>query len=369
MRYIISGGGTGGHIYPALAIADEIKKRDLKADILYIGTENSLESKLVPKEGYNFKTLRVKGLPRKINKDSLIALKELCLGLKDAKKIIKDFNPDIVIGTGGFVSGPIVYMATRMKIPTCIHEQNVFPGITNKILARYTDLVLVTFEESKKYFRKKNHIRCTGNPIREDIVKLKLPLENEFKDYKKVILSFGGSGGQKKLNDSILEVISKGILNPQYKLLHITGNRFYEASLKYLDEKEIKLPENINIIPYLYDMPKYLNLSDLIITSAGAITLAEISAVGIPSILIPKAYTAENHQEYNAREFERAKASFLILEKDLSGDLLNEKINEILVDEKKIDQMKKASKSLGNISATENIVKEIEKIIRKCPVK
>ena len=365
MKYIISGGGTGGHIYPALAIADEIKKRDKEADILYIGTENSLESKLVPKSGYKFKTVRVKGLPRKINRDSATALKELCLGLRDARRIIKDFNPDIVIGTGGFVSGPIVYVATKMKIPTCIHEQNVFPGITNKILSRSVDLVLVTFEESKKYFKKKDHIRCTGNPIREDIIKLKGPIENEFKGYKKVILSFGGSGGQKKLNDSILEIVEKGILKPEYKLLHITGNRFYEASLKYLDEKEIKLPENINIIPYLYDMPKYLNLSDLIITSAGAITLAEISAVGIPSILIPKAYTAENHQEYNAREFESAKASILILEKDLNGELLNKSINDILLDENKIKEMKKASKSLGNIRATEHIVTEIESIIRK----
>lgn len=364
MKYIVTGGGTGGHIYPALAIADEIKKRDKGAEILYIGTENSLESKLVPKAGYSFKTVRVRGLPRKINKEALGAAKELCLGLRDAKKIIKDFNPDIVIGTGGFVSGPIVYMATRMKIPTCIHEQNVFPGITNKILSRFVDLVLVTFEESRKYFKKKSHIRCTGNPIREDIIKFKEAPKGEFKDYKKIILSFGGSGGQKKLNDSILEIIDKGLLNQDYKLIHITGNRFYETSMGYLDEKNIKLPKNIDVIPYLYDMPRYLNLSDLIITSAGAITLAEISAIGIPSILIPKAYTAENHQEYNAREFESAGASILILERDLRGDLLNEKINGILSDEGKIQGMKKASRSLGNLRATENIVTEIGHIIK-----
>ena len=153
MKYLITGGGTGGHIYPALAIAKEIKNRHKDAQILYVGTEKGLESELVPKEGINFKTIRVKGMPRRINKESLIAAKELLNGINDSRKIIKEFKPDVVIGTGGYVCGPVVFMGKKKKIPALIHEQNAFPGITNKILSRYVDKVAVTFDESKKYFK------------------------------------------------------------------------------------------------------------------------------------------------------------------------------------------------------------------------
>lgn len=367
MRYLITGGGTGGHIYPALAIAAEIKNKHKDAEILYVGTKKGLENELVPKEGFEFKTIRVKGMPRKINKESFIALKELFLGLNDAKKIIKDFNPNVVIGTGGYVCGPVVYMASKRKIPTVIHEQNAFPGVTNKILSRYVDKVLVTFEEAKKYFKYPDKVIVTGNPIRKSVVEV-----NKGKAYHDLnidpnipfILSFGGSGGQKKLNDAMYYVIKKNISNSYLQIIHVTGKRFYDEFINRLKEEGLDLNSNISVMPYFYDIPKGLNTADLVITSAGAITLAEVSAVGVPSILIPKAYTAENHQEYNARAFEEKGASYLILEKDLTGPSLNEAISNIIKDKNKLMGMSKKSKKIGEIHAAEKIVNIVDELIK-----
>ena len=367
MRCLITGGGTGGHIYPALAIAWEIKNRYKDADILYVGTKEGLESELVPKEGFDFKTIRVKGMPRKLNMDSIKAVKELLLGLKDSNKIINDFRPDIVIGTGGYVCGPVVYVASKKKIPTLIHEQNAFPGITNKILSRFVDKILVTFEESKKYFKDSNKVFLTGNPIRKSILEIdkkQAYLDLNINPNIPFILSFGGSGGQKKLNDAMLHVIEKNMNNNFIQIIHATGNRFYEDYKKELESRKLILKENIKILPYLYDMPKALNIANLVVTSAGAITLAEIAAVGVPSILIPKAYTAENHQEYNARAFENKGASYLILEKDLTGQGLYKAIDEIIHDKNKLNQMSKSSSMLGNVKATEQIVEHIDQLIK-----
>lgn len=365
MKYLISGGGTGGHIYPALAIAKEIQLRDKNANILYVGTKEGLEAELVPKEGLKFKTIRVKGLPRKLNKDSFIAARELIHGLLDARKILNEFKPDVVIGTGGYVCFPVVYMAKKRKIPAIIHEQNAYPGITNKILSRYVDKVAVTFEESKKYFKYPDRVVKTGNPIRREI--LEIDKEMAYKKLKidknkPFILSFGGSGGQKKLNDAIFEFIKKGIKDLQ--LIHVTGKRFYDEFMNRIKEENIFLGKDIRIYPYFYEIPEALNIATLVITSAGAITLAEVSAVGVPSILIPKSYTAENHQEFNARAFEKKGASILILEKDLNDTKLDDIIYNIIKDDKKLTSMRKNSKTMGQVDASEKIYELIRSIIK-----
>lgn len=368
MKYIISGGGTGGHIYPALAIAKEIKDSDKNADILYIGTKEGLEAELAPKEGIKFQTIRVKGLPRKINKNSFIAIRELLGGLKDSQKIIKDFKPDIVIGTGGYVCGPIVYKAAKNNIPTIIHEQNAFPGITNKILSRYVDKVATTFDEASKYFQYPDKVVNTGNPIRREILNKDKDISYKILNIdskKPFILSFGGSGGQKKLNDAILDILLNNTWKENYQLVHVTGKRLYDSFMKEIEEKDIKINKNIRILPYLYEMPDALNIADLLISSSGAITLAETSAIGLPSILVPKSYTAENHQEYNARAFESTGASIVILEKDLTGNILNETINNIIQDHNKRQIMSINSKKMGNIDATKEIYKLIYEMIAK----
>lgn len=368
MKYLISGGGTGGHIYPALAIAKEIKLQDKNADILYVGTTEGLEAELVPKEEINFTTIRVKGMPRRLNKNSLIALKELIIGLRQSNKIINEFKPDIVIGTGGYVSGPIVYKAKKNKIPAIIHEQNAFPGITNKILSRYVDKVAVTFEEAAKYFKFPEKVILTGNPIRREILnidKKKAYMDLSIDEEMPMVLSFGGSGGQKKLNDAIIDMIINNQLDRNVQLIHITGKRLYDEFIDKLNKYNIKVNKNIKILPYLYEMPQALNIADLVIASAGAITLAEISAIGVPSILIPKGYTAENHQEYNARAFEKANASMVILEKELNGDILNRTIDDLLKDKNKLLNMSKNSKKLGNINATGEIIRIIQDLLPK----
>lgn len=358
MRYLVTGGGTGGHIYPALAIAMELKKRDEDAEILYVGTEEGLESKLVPKEGFAFETIRVKGMPRKLNKESFIAAKELMHGLSDSKKILKNYKPDIVIGTGGYVCGPVVYKAARMNIPTVIHEQNAFPGITNKILSRFVDKILITFEEARKHFKNRDNIFLTGNPIRStifDVDRNEVFDRYNFNRENPILLSFGGSGGQKKLNDS-LEYFIKNNLDTDIQIVHVTGDRFYAEFMEKLDEDGINLPENIKVLPYVYDMPELLNITDLIITSAGAITLAEISALGIPSILIPKGYTAENHQEHNANSFKNNGASIVILEKDLTGEQLDKIILDTINDKDKLKDMSERASEMGIKDAVGNIV-------------
>lgn len=365
MRYLITGGGTGGHIYPALSIAREIKDRDKNAKILYVGTEKGLEAELVPREGLDFKTIRVRGMPRRINKEFFFALKELFLGLRDAKKIIDEFKPNVIIGTGGYVCGPVVFQGARKNIKTVIHEQNAFPGITNKILSRYVDKVLITFKESEKYFKYPNKIELIGNPIRKEIMTIDRNKAYKDLNIKKdipFIISFGGSGGQKKLNDAMYYVIKENLHN-NIQIFHITGQRFYDDFMEKLKKDRLQLGENIRIFPYFHEMPKGLNVADLVITSSGAITLAEISSVGVASILVPKSYTAENHQEYNARAFESERAAKVVLEKDLNGRYLNSIINSIIKDRDKLKNMAANSKKLGNPKAAEHIVDIINSLI------
>lgn len=368
MKYLITGGGTGGHIYPALAIAKEIKNRHKEAEILYVGTKEGLEAELVPKEGINFKTIRVKGMPRKINKESLIAIKELLHGINNSKKIIKEFNPDIVIGTGGYVCGPVVYAGKKKNIPGLIHEQNAFPGVTNKILSRYVDKVAVTFDESKKYFKYPERIVNTGNPIRKEIFEINIEDSYEklgISAQKPFILSFGGSGGQKKLNDGMLQLIKEASIKKDIQIIHVTGKRLYEEFMQEIKSNNIKLSNEIRVLPYLYEMPEGINIATLVITSAGAITLAEISSIGVPSILIPKAYTAENHQEFNAKSFGKKGASIVILEKDLKDNKLKDQAYKLINDKNKLNEMIKSSKEIGRRDAAEKIVDEIDLLLKR----
>ncbi|SCG83210.1 undecaprenyldiphospho-muramoylpentapeptide beta-N-acetylglucosaminyltransferase [Proteiniborus sp. DW1] len=367
MKALITGGGTGGHIYPALAIARKIKMEYKNVDILYVGTEKGLEAEIVPKEGFKFKTIRVKGFSRKLSKDTFKSIKELFLGLNDAKKVIKEFKPDIVIGTGGYVCGPIVLTAALKKIPTIIHEQNAFPGVTNRILSRFVDKVAGSFEESRKYFKDVNKLVITGNPIRQDIVGYNK--EVAYKDLnidpnRPFVLCFGGSGGQKKLNDAMLDVIVNNKNNTSIQIIHVTGKRLYDSFMEGLKQKGVdKLTDNIRIYPYFFEVPKALSIADVAITSGGAIAIAEITAVGIPSILIPKAYTTENHQEYNARALEKNGAGIVILEKDLNGELLNKEIINLLSDKIKLKEMAERSRKMGIINADDRILNILRELL------
>ncbi|WP_099203316.1 undecaprenyldiphospho-muramoylpentapeptide beta-N-acetylglucosaminyltransferase [Miniphocaeibacter massiliensis] len=357
MKVIITGGGTGGHIYPAVSLIEELKKRYENIEIKYIGSVGSLESKIIPKMGIDFEEIRVKGLPRKINKKSFIALKELIYGLKESKKIIKNFNPDFVLGTGGFVTGPVLYNASRMKYKTYFHEQNSYPGLTNRILSRFAKKYFITFEESLKYFKNTERAIKTGNPIRNRFKNLSSIRESSIEEYGlkkniKTVFSFGGSNGSYILNKTINDLIKNKELKGKFQIVHVTGDRYYKDFLSKIDNS---IEQNIKVFAYLDDIQKAYSVADLVITSSGAITLAELAYVGIPSILIPKAYTTENHQVHNALEYEKIGASKMILEKNLNYSVLYNNIMAILQDDRSLEKMRKVVKSL----ATPNSAKEI----------
>lgn len=360
MRYILSGGGTGGHIYPALAICDELKRKDKEAEILYVGKKDSLEEELVTKKGYEFKPIHISGLPRKkINKETIITMVNLMRGLNESNKIIDEFQPDIVIGTGGYVCCPIVLKAQQKGIMTIIQEQNAYPGKTNRFLSKKADLIFLNFKEAKKYFKNPNII-FTGNPIRNDFLHIdRNKARNELKldNNEKFVFSFGGSGGQESTNKAIKEILQKNF-KIDFKLVHVTGREHYEDFIKNVD-----IPENVKILDYSFEVPKYLMAADLVIASSSAMTLAEISAVGLASILIPKAYTAGNHQVFNANSYKDKNASIVITEDRLTGKFLFDTIEEIINNDSYRKTMAENSKRMGNPKAVEEIVNEIIKLI------
>ncbi|QQK07511.1 undecaprenyldiphospho-muramoylpentapeptide beta-N-acetylglucosaminyltransferase [Miniphocaeibacter halophilus] len=363
MRAIVTGGGTGGHIYPAVSIIEELKNRDKNIEILYVGKINSMESEIIPKLGIEFKGIRVEGLPRKFNKKSFRSFKELIFGLKQSKKIIKNFKPDIVIGTGGFVTGPVLLNASLMKYKTYFHEQNSYPGVTNKILSRFVNKYFVTFEESIKYFKNPQNAIVTGNPIRNRFKNIEELKDKTYEEYGlkkdlKTIFSFGGSNGSAVLNKTIKKLIVSKEKNDEFQIVHVTGKNNYEDFILGIDED--KLSKN-KIFPYLKDIQKAYSIADLVITSSGAITLAELSFLGLPSILVPKSYTTENHQVYNAREFEKVGASKVILENELNENTLYDSIMEIVSNNETIKRMKEAAKTLATPKAVKNIIDEIYK--------
>lgn len=367
MKVLITGGGTGGHIYPAIAIANKIKDEIKTAQILFAGTEKGLESELVPKAGYNLETIKVSGFKRNLSLDTAKSVFDLFCGLKDAFKLILKFKPDIVIGTGGYVCGPIVFIASLLNIKTVIHEQNVIPGVTNKILGNFVNRVLISFDESKPYFNNDKKVYVTGNPIRKDFIKITQDKNKEnigIKDEDFFVLSFGGSRGAEKINKVMTEVIEKTNKDKNIKILHVTGSSHYDKVINQLKEKGIYDKSKESVKEYLYDMAKYMSASDLVICRAGAITLAEITAMGIPSILIPSPYVTNNHQEHNAKVLEGCGASVLVKEKELDENIIISNINRLKSDKLKLTEMAQKSKEIAKPNATDIIYSNILEVLK-----
>ncbi|MBO8136625.1 MAG: undecaprenyldiphospho-muramoylpentapeptide beta-N-acetylglucosaminyltransferase [Desulfotomaculum sp.] len=370
MRAIITGGGTGGHIYPALAVAEGIRKRYSNAELLYVGTNRGLESDIVPKAGYPFAVIDAAGFERKITLKNVKVLWQAGRGMRQAVKLIRRFKPDIVIGTGGYVCGPVVMAAAIQGIPTLIHEQNALPGITNRILSRFAAAVAVTFEDSIKYFPSKTRVKLTGLPVRPEIFSCnKEKAYNDFKfdNQKPVVLVFGGSRGARSINMAMVKVVKELQGSDRIQILHATGKVGYQEYLDALRKEGISLVNtgNITIVPYLYNMQDALAVADLVVCRAGAATLAELTALGLPSILIPYPYAAENHQEYNARALSDRGAAIMIKDSELTGDLLLKKINYLLSSSKKLKEMAQESMRLGRPQALDDILDLIHETVDK----
>jgi len=362
LKVIIAGGGTAGHINPGIAIARYIKEKDKNSEILFIGTNKGMEAQLVPREGFEIKFIKVRGFRRKLSKENLTAIKELIEGISGSKKIIREFKPDIVIGTGGYVCGPVVFSASRMKIPTLIHEQNAFPGITNRILSRYVDAVAVSFKESEQYFKAAKKLINTGNPVRPELFNIdrqtarqKLGLDRQ----KPLLVVMGGSLGAEKINETVVAMVKKYFKNNDINMIFSTGARQYDKVMQSLGD--YKNP-SVNITPYIYDSATVYNAADLMICRAGAITCSELTALGIPAIIIPSPNVVANHQEYNARALEKHGAAVVIVEKDLNVDLLFRQIADLLGDKEQLGKMARNSKKIGVVNSTEKIYSIIKEI-------
>lgn len=359
-KVLFAGGGTGGHIYPAIAIAKGLEEKMRDVEIVFVGTERGMEMDLVPKAGFRLEKIRVRGFKRKLSFDTFLSFKEMFIGGIDSIRILKKEKPQLVIGTGGYVAGPVVFFATLMGIPTLIHEQNVKPGITNRILGRFVDKIAISFIESVKYFPSSKCI-LTGNPVRPEIISAdkKVALKNlNLKHGSPVVLSFGGSQGAKKLNEAVIELIELIKDREYFQLLHITGQKNYERFLREMELRGINWEKlgYIKIKPYLYNMHDALACADLVVSRAGAITISEITACGRPAILIPLPTAADNHQDFNARYLEKNNAALVIEERLLSGNILYEYIMQILNDKEKYRIMSEASKKLGKPDALNKIV-------------
>ncbi len=368
MRILFAAGGTGGHINPAIAIAGTIKSHHPETEILFAGTPWGMEAKFVPQAGYEFVPIKVRGIERGLSfralKGNLKTAKYLLTANRRAKKIINDFKPDIVIGTGGYASGPVVRAAAKMGIKTLIHEQNAFPGVTTKLLSKYVDVILVAFKEAMPRIKTKAKMLEVGNPVRQEFLyakkdecRQKLGLDKD----KVVILSCGGSLGAKAINLAIVDVLKWHSGKGKIQHLHATGHygslwmpdKLKELGIEFEGEGDIRVKEYIN------NMPECLAACDLIITRSGAITLSEIEAQGKAAIFIPSPNVSENHQYHNAMVLANADAGIVIEEKDLTGKLLCDTIEKLIQDKDRLKQMGANAAAIAKTDANNLIYNEV----------
>lgn len=369
-RVIISGGGTGGHIYPAITIARAIADME-PTEFLYVGSKIGLENTLIPNEGIPFVTIDVRGLERKISFRNLVTLGKTAGSLIKAEHIIHKFKPDVVIGTGGFVCGPVLLAASLSGIPTLVQEQNVIPGVTNTILSRFVKCVALGYEEAAERFKRKDILVYTGNPVRKDILtgtkdhgRALLGLDPD----KFTLLVAGGSRGARSINNAMIEVHRYFRDSKDIQILHVTGDHEYDrvvGQLEGIDGKG-RYGEGSHIIPYLHHMPEALAAADLAVYRAGAVGLAELTVRGLPAILIPYPYAAEDHQRYNAQALVMCGAAKMILDKMLTGRELLEEIVHLKNDPEALKRMAQASKSKGRPQAAHDIA-ELALSIAKGP--
>ena len=359
MRVIVSGGGTGGHIYPALTLIRTIERKVPDARFLFIGTRAGLEADIVPREGIPFQTVEIRGFKRSLSPVNLVRGVRAFGGVMKALRIVREFRPDIAIGTGGYVCGPILLAASLLRVPSLVQEQNTVPGITNKLLARFVSCIAAGTREAMTVFPREKTV-FTGNPIRREVMEARR--EEGLAAFgldpgKKTVLVSGGSRGARSINRAMAGVLAHYAGHPGVQILHVTGRDGYEETLAELDAAGVdwKTAGNLFLRPYLYDMPQALACADLAVFRAGAIGIAELTARGVPAILVPYPYAAANHQEHNARAVENAGAARMILDRDLSADSLLPLLSGLLDDDVTLRRMAEASRELGRPQAAEEI--------------
>lgn len=372
MNVIIAAAGTGGHINPGIAIANKIKEMDSESNIIFIGTNRGLETELVPRAGYELKTINAHGIERRITLENFKKLYSTFKSIKEAKKIINEFKADVVIGTGGYICMPVIIAANKMKIPTLLHESNAFPGVSVKLLSKKVNTVLVGFEDAKERLKKARKIVVTGNPTKVKKQNFSISKREEIinnmglKSNKPIVLVFGGSQGAKSINTSFIDLI-KNKLNKDYQIMWAAGPEQYKVIEKQLNEFKIDINciENVKIVPYIYNMEEIMNVVDLVVCRSGAMTTTEVSIVGVPAIFIPFPHATENHQEYNAKVLEKVGAAKIILDKDLNAKMLNDEIINIVKDNETIKKMGENARKKATTDVANRIYNEIEIAVKK----
>ena len=365
MRAIVTGGGSGGHIYPALAIAEKIKERAPGSEILYIGNDLGIEKDVVPQKGYRFEMVDARWFikkPLEIVKTVAATLR----GSNQALRIMKDFKPDFVIGTGGFVCVPVVHAANRYGAPSFIHEQNAFPGTANKFLERYVKRVFLGFGDAAAYFKHPEKIVLTGNPVRKQFFEADRKASREklgIKDGEFVVFCFAGSQGADMFNDMMLEVIRRYSGDSRVVILFGCGVYHYKEFNESLEQAGLTYENNVHVYEYINEMETYLAASDIVISRAGALSVSEITATGSASLLIPSPNVTGNHQFYNAKALADAGGAILIEEKDITPAVVIDLIEELMADPERLEKIRKASKAMSPEKASDKIIDEVFGIV------
>ncbi len=362
MRVLFAGGGTGGHINPALSIADYLRRRNDNFEALFVGTKRGLEKKLVPNSGYDIKYIDIRGFDRKNLLKNFSVAAKLLKANSDSVKIIKDFKPDAIVLTGGYASGPVAIASKKCGVPSFIHEQNVYPGLTVKGSERYVDYVAVSFSETVSHMKNKDKCVVVGNPVREELLKAdKYEARKKLgiSDNEKFVIVFGGSLGAEKINNAMVEA-KELLAKDNLRILFGTGERNYKAVCDAMGE----VPSNMTVTPYINNMAEVMAAADLAVTRSGAITISELACLKKPAILIPSPNVVRNHQEQNAKEFEDMGAAVMLKEADLSGKSLANTVLELGFDSDKLSAMSENMSKLAKCDALEKIAELIDKMIK-----
>ena len=371
----MSGGGTGGHINPALAIAGKIKSKQTDAAIAFVGTARGMESTLVPKEGYELKTVKVRGFQRRLTVKNIDAAVKAVTSVMAAKNILKEFKPDLVIGTGGYVSWPVGKAAASLGIPLLIHEQNAVPGVTTKMLAHYADKILISFDESRKCFDCPEKLVLVGNPVKAEMlrsVKQEQKRKLGFDENIPLILSYGGSLGAARVNETALALMKRYSATHEVYHLHAVGKGGWPDIKRelLLEDFQVSGPEEVKkgrlcVREYIYNMPQVLSAADLVICRAGAMTLAELACLGKAAVIIPSPNVTNDHQYKNAHVLEQAGAAVVIREKDLTADSLITAVSRLIENKNARGQIENKIRTFAITDSLERIYRVIESVCRQ----
>lgn len=370
MKVIIAAAGTGGHINPGIAIANKIMEKDPTSEVIFIGTNRGLENDLVPRAGYKLKTIDVYGLKKEFSFTNLKHILQTIGSRKDVKKIFDEFKPDLVVGTGGYICGPVFYVATKRKIPTILHESNAYPGKAVKMFSKKVNAVLCGFEDTKYKLEGCKKVVVTGTPTKirkiniSDKRRKELLEEIGIRNDLPIVLVFGGSQGAQRINEAVIDLI-KSKKNENYQIIWATGPKQFDIVKETFERADININylQNVKILSYIYNMEEMMNLADLLVCRSGAMTITEISIVGKPAIFIPLPSNGANRQEDNALVLKKIGAAKMILNEKLNGEILASEIEEIINDKLELEEMGKMARTIAPSDVEEKIYEEIEKIV------